>query len=94
MKTKVEIDNLKAGWKSDPCWDIEDTEGFEEHKTELAEWRAHFEAEWQIREDNRIAARAKLLECSPALVRYLENLERRIDEKAIRLDALEQHNFS
>lgn len=30
MKGREEIDKLKATWKSDPRWDIENTEGFEE----------------------------------------------------------------
>lgn len=35
MKTKSEIDALKANWLLDPHWDIEDTPGFEEHRDEL-----------------------------------------------------------
>jgi len=31
MKSEQEITALKVNWKSDPCWDIEDTEGFEDH---------------------------------------------------------------
>ena len=28
MKIQEEIDELKRQWEKDPCWDIEDTEGF------------------------------------------------------------------
>ena len=35
MKTDAEIKELKRQWEYDPCWDIEDTEGFEEHREEL-----------------------------------------------------------
>jgi len=31
MKTVEEIDALKRNWYDDPCWDIYDTEGFEDH---------------------------------------------------------------
>jgi hypothetical protein len=38
-KTDTEIEELKAQWLADGCWDIEDTEGFEAHRTELYIWR-------------------------------------------------------
>ncbi len=44
MKTKKEIEDLKANWKADPCWDIEVTEGFEDHKEELKVFRLAHEA--------------------------------------------------
>lgn len=51
-KTNEEIQSLKDGWRKDPCWDIEDTEGFEEHYDELLAYRrqVEFEAE-KIRKD-------------------------------------------
>jgi hypothetical protein len=44
-KTLEEIEKLKRDWKDDPCWDIEDTVGFEEHKEELLDFRLKVEAE-------------------------------------------------
>jgi len=35
MKTREEVEKLKREWGKDPCWDIYDTEGFEEYKDEL-----------------------------------------------------------
>lgn len=49
MKTKAEIDELKRSWLSDPIWDIEDTEGFEAQRGELAAFRMAREAEWATR---------------------------------------------
>ena len=46
MKTQLEIDALKRGWERDPSWDIETTEGFEEHREELLAYRKEKEAEW------------------------------------------------
>ena len=44
MKTRRDIEQLKAGWLRDPLWDIEDTERFEEpvqfRETVQARWRA------------------------------------------------------
>lgn len=47
MATKQAIDDLKANWMKDPCWDIEETEGFEEHKEELQAFRLEQEKEWK-----------------------------------------------
>ncbi len=44
MKTREEVEALKAQWLKDPCWDIEDTGGFEEYATELAGFRVKHEA--------------------------------------------------
>ena len=52
MKTKQEIDQLKADWHSDGGWDIEDAEGFKEHREELIAYRKQVEAQ-------RAARRAK-----------------------------------
>jgi len=38
-KSLEEVEKLKVQWQSDPCWDIENTEGFEEHKVELLAYR-------------------------------------------------------
>jgi hypothetical protein len=46
-KTREEIEALKENWRADPCWDIEDTEGFEEHHDELLAYRHEVQAEWQ-----------------------------------------------
>lgn len=81
MATTNEIESLKKNWRYDPCWDIEDTEGFAEHKEELRAYRLEVERQWQEVEDKRINERAEILKCSVELVRYLENLERRIDLK-------------
>lgn len=46
MKTEEEVRELKANWQADPIWDIEDTEGFEEHREELLTFRWKCEAGW------------------------------------------------
>lgn len=59
IRTTEEIEQLKKNWMADPCWDIEDTEGFEAHNNELFAWRKEYEAkiekEWQEREESRAA---------------------------------------
>jgi len=85
MKTKQELDALKADWLYDPCWDIEDTEGFEGHREELKAWRIEREQKWQAQELERVTKKADELKCSVELVGYLELLEyriRQIDNRA------------
>lgn len=41
--TQSEIDSLKRQWSADPSWDIEDTQGFEEHRQELYIYRLEVE---------------------------------------------------
>ncbi|MFL0584934.1 hypothetical protein ACH0B6_20485 [Solibacillus silvestris] len=45
--TARDIANLKKEWLSDPIWDIEDTEGFEEVRDELKAFAAEQTAIWQ-----------------------------------------------
>ena len=48
-KTEEEIDKLKSSWAEDPCWDIEETEGFERHFYELLAFRQEKERIWDMR---------------------------------------------
>ncbi len=57
-KTPEEIEKLKASWRRDPCWDIEDTEGFEDHQEELLAYRKQVEAEVEERVRKSMEERA------------------------------------
>jgi len=51
MKSRKEVEKLKTDWYTDPCWDIEHSEGFEDYFGELEQYRITCEAYWQrIRE--------------------------------------------
>lgn len=59
-KTQEEIDALKASWLKDPCWDIEETPGFEEHEDELTAFHKEQEAIWEKEAlDRKVERRAK-----------------------------------
>lgn len=85
-KSFYEVRELKANWKSDPIWDIEDTEGFEEHKQELLTYRLEMEALWLKQNTERLLKRATELECSTKLVEFIEILEYRLQGFDDRLD--------
>lgn len=58
IRTPEEIEALKNNWLKDPCWDIEDSGGFEAHYDELKAWREEhdrkMEIKWRQAEDERI----------------------------------------
>lgn len=45
MKTRDEVEELKREWRKDPCFDIEETTGFEHYHNELKLFRLEVEAE-------------------------------------------------
>lgn len=56
QKTRAEIDDLILAWRDDPAWELEETEGFEEHKDELLAVRQKCEAEWKAQAQREHAA--------------------------------------
>ena len=80
MPTRKEIERLKTQWCGDPCWDIEHTEGFEEHEDELREHREQRQIEWKKERQAKIQAKADELKCSPELAEYIIRLERTLDK--------------
>lgn len=79
MKTRAEVEALKRKWIADPCWDIEGTEGFDEYRAELRDFRLRQEDAWAKREQARLEERAALLGCTVPLIRELERIERLIN---------------
>lgn len=51
MKTAEEVRELKVRWIRRPFWDIEDTEGFEQHRDELLKFRHASEILWCARSE-------------------------------------------
>ena len=76
---RIEVENLKAQWLADPCWDLETTEGFEDVKQELYAWKVDqvntSKKEWF----ERINKRAYDLNCSYSLADYIIKLEDRLE---------------
>ena len=55
MKTREEVEQLKRDWVHDPCWEIEDTVGFEEYKDELAFFSREQEVNWELKAEKHHA---------------------------------------
>lgn len=85
-KTKGQIEALKQDWTNDPCWDIEDTEGFEAHRVELLAFRLQKEAEWTAAREASIRAgmqrlkidSRELYDCLVGLIDRVQRLEQRL----------------
>lgn len=81
-KTEAEIEHLKANWREDPCWEIEDTEGFEDHFDELLAYRAECEEKWDADAlaELRVLANAIGLSDNLRLAQHLRDLSERIEK--------------
>ena len=77
MKTQDEIYRLQWNWKNDPCWDLEETEGFEDHRAELLKYRLDSEFQWAINRLRRLHLLASELgdPCNLVLAQKWENME-------------------
>jgi len=82
MPTREEVKKLKWNWQGDPCWDLEDIEGFEEHREELRKWRAKWEQIWTERKEERLLKKAEQIGCpgNMTLAAYVETLEQRLEK--------------
>lgn len=91
LRTPEEVADLQARWLADPCWDLEETPGFEAHRETLLQFRQNAEAAWSAERAARLATRADALGCSFALAEYIEGLEARLQRADTRLeDALDR----
>lgn len=90
-QTPEAIEALKRSWRADPCWDIEDTDGFEVHRDELVQYREAFEAELRARAQAALEAYAETLGCPDnlKLAQYVRGLETRLEHFEERLRSLE-----
>ena len=96
LKSREEIESLKADWKRDRDWDIENTEGFEQHQNELLEFRLRCEAEWLLQDakaeqkyQSEVLALANTLNTSTQLAEYVLTLKERIQQLE---NNIHQHN--
>ena len=79
MPTLAEIVALKNSWLDDPCWNIEETEGFEAHYDQLLAFRKDWESKWEQSRHAEYETHAiELGTTNITLAAYLLYLEERI----------------
>lgn len=97
-KTQQEIDELKRQWLRDPCWDIELTEGFQDHIEELKAFADKQAILWQEQrelrekaENDRLSEKAAALGIpgNLSLTRHIQQLENKIYDLQNRLNTME-----
>lgn len=56
---RVQVDRLKKDWLRDPCYDIDDLEGFDDVRDELAAFAREKRAEWEMAHIEQMKALGK-----------------------------------
>ncbi len=85
-KTRADIEHLKQNWLDDPCWDIEHTEGFEDHRDELKAFHDGITEKRRQKDQAEHEARIAALDAKAglggnrALAEYIIGLEDKIEQ--------------
>lgn len=87
-KTNEEIQALKDNWRKEPNWEIEYTEGFEDHFEDLLAFRKEQEDEWQILAEENRKHRANVVSVETGItnpdiqqnVNTFREIEKEVDE--------------
>jgi hypothetical protein len=88
MKSRGEVENLKKQWMRDPCWDIENTEGFEEYKQELLACHKQADRKWEkLQKTERKKYARKMGTGNVKLAEYIESLEKRIVDLELKTES-------
>ncbi len=86
IRSADDIQNLKRSWVNDPCWDIEDTEGFEDHYDELKSYRLEMKAKWDAEHEARKQKENELLQAEfdkigiLGLLKMVKDLKERVTD--------------
>ena len=89
MATREELERPMAEWLADPCYDLEDADGFEEHRDELRRYREETTAAFKRKREEILRERAAELGCTVALCEELERMQRAIEGLQDRVRELE-----
>lgn len=96
MEKTVEqkLNDLKENWLEDPVWDIEETEGFEDYKEELLQFRLQQEKIWEEQAEKRerkIDEKARELGIE-GLYRILLEYENSLQRQRMAIECLANNN--
>lgn len=89
MKTREQVEALKLDWVEDACWDLWDSDGFEEYGDELRQFQREWERKWDEGRRAKMDDFANKCGAGPnlALAQFLMRMQNRIDE-------LERHFYA
>jgi hypothetical protein len=89
--TREDVERLKQNWLKDPCWDIEDTEGFENFRDELFEYRKAEEDRWAEKCYREAQTKAANLGVSIETIIQIERLENTVSASTRRASKMLCH---
>lgn len=76
--TRQDLEKLKSDWARDPCWDIEDTEGFESFRDELLAFSEQKTREWDREKEVFLMRYAEHHGVTADAAREMQGLEARV----------------
>lgn len=91
VRSRADVEKLKAEWREDSTWDLADTPGFEAHRDELGTFQEQVKAEAQEKREVAIAEGMRRFNCSRELFLHIEALERRVADNESRLHEIENN---
>lgn len=96
MKSRKKVEELKKNWMNDPCWDIYETEGFEEYRDELFEFQKRRETENEEIRLKELNDKADSLGISGniKLAQYILNLEWKISSLSDKIQSIQGQLYS
>ena len=96
MKSRKKVEELKNNWMNDPCWDIYETEGFEEYRDELFEFQKRVEKENEEIRLKELNDKADSLGISGniKLAQYILNLEWKISSLSDKIQSIQGQLYS
>lgn len=94
-KTRKDVKKLKCDWVQDPRWDLENSEGFEAYRDELAAFRYERERQRKERraEKLKLKMRAAKSGLNVGIMEDVERLEARANDQRDGVARLLRHYF-
>lgn len=93
VRSMDEIETLKGQWTDDPCWDIENTPGFEAWHDELLAYSQCVEAEQKAKYTAYVGAKTAALGINATLLQYIEQLEATVKALTERVERMEVRTY-
>lgn len=88
-----DVARLKESWVKDPCWDIEESVGFEMYREELEAFAAAKKAEWAAARQKGLEARAKIAGLPMHIHEKVEQMEQMANHREAKAADMLVHYF-
>lgn len=93
MATQKDVENLKRDWVNDPCFDLDDVEGFEDFTEELQSFQKEQEAKWAAERLENTKRKAEKWGVTIIAAEEIESCEQRAQSHSADAKRLLTHYF-